>query len=110
MSFFAEIWLQQLANIARNQLQMPQQRDPLKQMGSTNSAFDPQGHFNGSHYIHRRLTKNEQATVYERAYGFCRIYETGQPDEVLAFYNRHRPMMSVYLRSQQCTQSSYESH
>jgi hypothetical protein len=31
MLFFAEIWLQQLAKIARNQLQMPQQRDPLKQ-------------------------------------------------------------------------------
>ena len=45
MSFFAEIWLQQLANIARNQLKMPQQWDPLKQMDSTNSAFDPQGTF-----------------------------------------------------------------
>jgi hypothetical protein len=45
MSFFAEIWLRQQANIARNQLQMPQQRDPLKQMGSTYSTFDPQGRF-----------------------------------------------------------------
>jgi hypothetical protein len=26
-------------------------------------------------------------TVYERAYGFGCIYETGQPDELLAFYN-----------------------
>ena len=45
MSFFAEIWLQQQAKIARNQLQMPQQWDPLKQMGSTYSAFDPQRKF-----------------------------------------------------------------
>lgn len=45
ISFFAEIWLQQQAKIARNQLQMPQQWDPLKQMGSTYSAFDPQRTF-----------------------------------------------------------------
>ena len=45
MLFFAEIWLQQQANIARNQLQMPQQWAPLNQMGSTYSAFDPQRTF-----------------------------------------------------------------
>ncbi len=51
--------------------------------------------------LYKELGMNKH-TVYERAYGFGSIYETGQPDELLAFYNRHRLMMSVYLRSQQC--------